>query len=97
MLARRKLLAGVALGGFAFALGGRRARASWLVNSPLSRHAAAKLSPVASLAEHRVLVGDAHAALRRDIAAGSASADARRIVVCPICCCSMTVTAESVS
>ena len=89
MLARRTLLASVGLAGLAVGLGGRRAAASWAAGPTI------KLSPVASMAEHRTLIADAQATLRRDIAAGLARPDARRPVVCPVCRCPMTVGADS--
>ena len=90
MLARRTLLASVGLAGLAVGLGGRRAAASWAAGS-----SEIKMSPVAGMAEHRTLIVDAQAALRRDIAAGLARPDARRPVVCPLCRCPMTVGADS--
>jgi len=96
MLTRRKLLSGIALGGLATGLAARPAAA--LTTEPMPKH----LADVMALActpgnspEHAELVADAQLILRRDIAAGLLPANTKQIVVCPICGCSFTVTADA--
>ncbi len=96
MLTRRKLLSGIALGGLTAGLAARPAAA--FTTEPMPKH----LANVMALActpgnspEHAALVDEARLILRRDIAAGLLPANTRQTVVCPICGCSFTVTADA--
>ncbi len=96
MLTRRQLLSGIALGGLGTGFAAQPASAFTL--EPMPKHVAAIMALACkpnSSADHAQLIGDAQLILRRDIAAGLLPADAKQIVVCPICGCSFTVTADS--
>jgi hypothetical protein len=96
MLTRRKLLSGIALGGLATGLAARPAAA--FTTEPMPKHLAdvmALACTSGNSAEHAQLVEDAQLILRRDIAAGLLPANTKQIVVCPICGCSFTVTADA--
>jgi hypothetical protein len=98
MLTRRKLMTGAALGGVAVVLGGRPVAA--LTSEPMpagvkAAYALACKSPAASGGDHAALIADAQAALRREIAGGMAKTDTVEVVVCPICGCRFSVTADS--
>jgi hypothetical protein len=96
MLTRRDLLSGIALSGLATGLALRPAAAFTVEPMPK------KVADIMALAcksgtsrDHALLIGDAQAILRRDIAAGLLPANTKQIVVCPICGCSFTVTADA--
>jgi hypothetical protein len=98
MLTRRELLAGVALGGFAAGIGTRSAAAFSI--EPMSKPVAAAYAlackpALAGGSDHSELIGDAQAALKREIASGALPPDARQVVVCPICGCRFVVTADA--
>jgi len=96
MLTRRKLLSGIALGGL---MGGLAARpAAAFTTEPMPKHVAdimALACKPGGNAGHAELIHDAQLILRRDIAAGLLPANTKQIVVCPICGCSFTVTADA--
>ena len=96
MLTRRKLLSGIALGGLATGLAARPVGA--FTTEPLPKHladAVALACKPGSNPEHTALVDEARLVLKRDIAAGLLPANTRQIVICPICGCSFTVTADA--
>jgi hypothetical protein len=96
MLTRRRLLSGAAWGGLAALAGAGRARALTIepMPAPVSQaYALACKSP--SLSEHAMLIADARSALKRQIASGAAKPDAVEFVVCPICGCRFTVSADA--
>jgi hypothetical protein len=96
MLTRRKLLSGIALGGLATGLAARPAAA--FTTEPMPKHladAVALACKPGNNPEHTELVEEARLILRRDIAAGLLPANTKQIVVCPICGCSFTVTADA--
>ncbi len=98
MLTRRKLMTGAALGGVAAALGARTAGALTREPMPAGVKAAYALAckvPAAGGGDHAALIAEAQAALKREIADGAAKADSVEVVVCPICGCRFTVTADS--
>jgi hypothetical protein len=96
MLTRRKLLSGIAFGGLATGLAQRPAAAFTVEPMPkrVADIVALACKPNSS-ADHAQLIGDAQLILRRDIAAGLLPANTKQIVVCPICGCSFTVTADA--
>ncbi len=98
MVTRRKLLSGIALGALATGLGVRPTGALTVeaMPNPVAKIMALACRPN-SVADHAALIGGTQAALRREIVAGSLPANARQIVVCPICGCKFTVTADSSS
>lgn len=96
MLTRRNLLSGIALNGLATGLALRSAGAFTVEPMPK------KVADIMALAckpgttgDHTQLIDDAQVILRRDIAAGLLPANTKQIVVCPICGCSFTVTADA--
>ena len=98
MLTRRQLMTGAAVGGLAAVLGGRRAAALTLEPMPApvqQAYALACKSPAASGGDHAALIADAQSTLKREIASGAAKSDSVGVVVCPICGCRFTVTADS--
>ena len=98
MLTRRQLMTGAAVGGLAAVLGGRRAAALTLEPMPApvqQAYAFACKSPAASGGDHAALIADAQSTLKREIASGAAKSDAVGVVVCPICGCRFTVTADA--
>jgi hypothetical protein len=96
MLSRRQLMTGAAFGGLAVALGARRALALTTEPMPAPVQAAYALAckPLAG-GDHAALISGSQAELRRGIATGAAAADTVEVVVCPICGCRFTVTADA--
>jgi hypothetical protein len=96
MLTRRRLLSGAALGGLAAFASARRAGAFTIEPMPApvkKAYALACKSP--SLGDHATLIAEAQSALKREIATGAAKSDAVEVVVCPICGCRFTVSADA--
>jgi len=96
MLTRRALLSGAALAGLGAFAGARSAGAFTIEPMPgpvKSIYALACKSP--SLGDHALLIADAQSALKREIASGAAKPDAVEVVVCPICGCRFTVSADA--
>jgi hypothetical protein len=99
-LTRRQLLAGVALGGVGAGLGARAAQAFSLepMPAPVSKAYGLACQPAsAGSADHAQLIADTQALLRGEIAQGLKPADAQQVVVCPLCGCAVTVTANASS
>lgn len=101
MLNRRQLMTGAALGGVA-AIGtvaGARAAAAFTIEpmtTPVkSAFALACKTPAAAGGDHVAMIADAQNLLKQEIASGAAKADAVEVVVCPICGCRFTVTADA--
>ena len=102
MLNRRQLMTGAAFGGAAAAIGvavlPRSAAA--LTIEPMTEpvkaaFALACKTPAASGGDHAALITDAQSLLKQEIASGTAKADTVEVVVCPICGCRFTVTADA--
>jgi hypothetical protein len=95
MLTRRGLLSGVAFGGAA-AFVARSAAAFTLepMPKPVAGAFALACKQLAG-GDHSQLIADAQAQLRQEISGGVLPANAQQIVVCPICGCRFTVTADS--
>jgi hypothetical protein len=99
MLSRRQLMLGTALGALAFGPGARRAMA--LTSEPMpapvaAAYALACKSPAAAGGDHADLIAGAQAALKQEIARGTAKAGTVEMVTCPICGCRFSVTADAV-
>jgi len=99
-LTRRQLLAGVALGSVAVGLGSRAAQAFSLepMPAPVSKAYGLACQPAsAGGTDHVQLIADVQAMLKGEIASGLKPANAQQIVVCPLCGCAITVTADASS
>ena len=99
MLNRRQLMLGAALGALGAAQGARRALA--LTSEPMpapvaAAYALACKSPAAAGGDHAALIAGAQASLKQEIASGTAQTGTVEMVVCPICGCRFTVTADAV-
>ncbi|MGH6880590.1 hypothetical protein [Hypericibacter sp.] len=100
ILTRRQLLAGVALGSVGVGLGARAARAFSIepMTAPVSKAYGLACQPTAAPGiDHLQLIADTRALLQGEIAHGLKPADAQEVVVCPLCGCSITVTADASS
>jgi hypothetical protein len=102
MLNRRQLMTGAAFGGAAAAIGvaalPRRAAAFSIepMTAPVkSAFALACKTPAAAGGDHLAMIADAQSVLKQEIATGAAKADTVEVVVCPICGCRFTVTADA--
>jgi hypothetical protein len=102
MLNRRQLMTGAAFGGAAVAIGtvaGARAAAAFTIEpmtTPVkSAFALACKTPAAAGGDHLAMISDAQNLLKKEIASGTAKADTVEVVVCPICGCRFTVTADA--
>ena len=60
-----------------------------------SAFALACKTPAASGGDHAAMIADAQSLLKKEIASGTAKADTVEVVVCPICGCRFTVTADA--
>jgi hypothetical protein len=97
-LTRRQLLTGVALGSVGLGLGGRAARAFTIepMTAPVSKAYGLACQPAAAPGiDHLQLIADTRALLKSEIAGGLKPTDAQQVVVCPLCGCSITVTADA--
>ncbi len=97
-LTRRQLLTGVALGSLGIGFGARAARAFSIepMTAPVSKAYGLACQPTAAPgADHLQLIADTRALLKNEIASGLKPADAQQVVVCPLCGCSITVTADA--
>jgi hypothetical protein len=97
---RRQLLAGVALGSAAAAFASRPAQAFSIepMTAPLSKAYGLACQPAsAGNTDHVQLIADARTLLKNEIASGLKPAGAAQVVVCPICGCALTVTADASS
>jgi hypothetical protein len=106
MLTRRHLLSGIALGTLTVPLAARSAFAITLeeMPKPLSDVAALRCSAQASnlasagplpAGDHGDLLARMRQLLNDKIAAGADPATVQEVAVCPICGCSLTVTAQA--
>ena len=102
MLNRRQLMTGAAFGSAAVAIGtvvGARTAAAFTIEpmtAPVkSAFALACKTPAASGGDHVAMIADAQSLLKKEIASGAAKADTVEVVVCPICGCRFTVTADA--
>ncbi|HSY86574.1 MAG TPA: hypothetical protein VLA85_08385 [Verrucomicrobiae bacterium] len=102
MLNRRQLMTGAAFGGAAVTIGtviGSRAAAALTIEpmtAPVkAAFALACKTPAASVGDHVAMIADAQTLLKQEIASGAAKADTVEVVVCPICGCRFTVTADA--
>ncbi|MDY0885732.1 hypothetical protein ACFPL7_02875 [Dongia soli] len=106
MLTRRHLLSGIALGTLTVPLATRSALAITLQDmpKPLSDMAALRCSAQASdlaaagplpAGDHSALIAKLRQLLSDKIAAGANPMTAQEVAVCPICGCSLTVTAQA--
>ena len=102
MLNRRQLMTGAAFSGAAAAIGvavlPRSAAA--LTIEPMTEpvkaaFALACKTPAASGGDHVAMITEAQTLLKQEIASGTAKADTVEVVVCPICGCRFTVTADA--
>jgi hypothetical protein len=99
-LTRRQLLAGVALGSVIAGLGSRAARAFSLepMPAPVSKAYGLACQPAsAGGTDHVQLIAEVQAMLKGEIASGLKPANAQQVVVCPLCGCAITVTADTSS
>ncbi|HWA45736.1 MAG TPA: twin-arginine translocation signal domain-containing protein [Hypericibacter adhaerens] len=97
-LTRRQLLMGAAWGGVAAGLGGRAAQAFSIepMPAPVSKAYGLACQPASSGAtDHVQLIADVQAMLKGEIASGLKPANAQEVVVCPLCGCAITVTADA--
>jgi hypothetical protein len=97
MLNRRQLMTGAAVGG-ATVVGARAAAAFTIepMTAPVkSAFALACKTPAASSGDHVAMIADAQSLLKKEIARGTAKADTVEVVVCPICGCRFTVSADA--
>ncbi len=102
MLNRRQLMTGAAFGGAAAVIGVAalpRSAAAFTIEpmtAPVkSAFALACKTPAAAGGDHVAMIADAQSLLKQEIASGAAKADAVEVVVCPICGCRFTVTADA--
>ncbi|TXH34174.1 MAG: hypothetical protein E6Q98_19280 [Rhodospirillaceae bacterium] len=106
MLTRRHLLSGIALGTLVVPLAARSALAITLeeMPKPLSDMAALRCTTQASnlaaagpppVGDHSALLARMRQLLNDKIAAGADPVTAQEVAVCPICGCSLTVTAQA--
>jgi hypothetical protein len=102
MLNRRQLMTGAAFGGAAAALGvaGLPRNAAAFTIEPMTKpvksaFALACKTPAASGGDHVAMITEAQTLLKQEIASGTAKADTVEVVVCPICGCRFTVTADA--
>jgi len=99
-LTRRQLLTGVALGSVAVGLGSRAAQGFSLepMPQPVSKAYGLACQPAsAGGTDHVQLIADVQAILKGEIASGLKPASTQQVVVCPLCGCSITVTADASS
>jgi len=102
MFNRRQLMTGAAFGGAAAALGAfaRPKAAAAFSLEPMpdpvkAAYALACKTPAASGGDHAALIADAQTLLKKEIASGAVKADQVEVVVCPICGCRFTVSADA--
>jgi hypothetical protein len=100
ILTRRQLLTGVALGSVGVGLGARAAQAFSLepMPAPVSKAYGLACQPSSAPGiDHAQLIADTQALLKGEIVHGLKPAGAQQVVVCPLCGCSITVTADASS
>ncbi len=96
MLSRRRLLIGSVFGGIVAGMAARTASALSFETTPkVAADAFALACKPLSGSDHGALVAAAQTTLKDEIAHGMLPAGAKQIVVCPICGCRITVTADS--
>jgi hypothetical protein len=100
ILTRRQLLMGATAGGLVIALGARAARAFSLepMPAPVAKAYGLACQPAtAGGTDHLQLIADVRALLKGEIASGLKPASTQEVVVCPLCGCAITVTADASS
>ena len=96
MLSRRRLLIGSVFGGIVAGIGARTAAAlSYETTPKVAADAFALACKPLNGSDHGALVAAAQATLKDEIARGVLKPGAVQVVVCPICGCRITVTADS--
>jgi hypothetical protein len=94
MYTRRQMGQGLLLGALGASLGGRLASAALAGDS---RAAGRTIGPALASPDHVPLIARAQAEIRRDMRLGLCRSTERRVVVCPICCYGISVTAQDFS